>query len=103
MNVGAEKTVRVIGGDGGSNAIGAPAPPLNTLYLYLTEGCNLRCRHCWIEPPHQSARRQYPTLEPGLLRHILHQAKPLGLSSVKLTGGEPLMHPRIGEILEILR
>jgi SynChlorMet cassette radical SAM/SPASM protein ScmF len=27
----------------------------------------------------------------------------LGLASVKLTGGEPLMHPRIGEILEILR
>jgi SynChlorMet cassette radical SAM/SPASM protein ScmF len=76
---------------------------LQTLYFYLTEGCNLRCRHCWIEPPHQSAKRQYPALEPGLLRHILDQAKPLGLSSVKLTGGEPLMHPRIGEILEILR
>lgn len=99
----AEKTVRVIGGEGGSDTFEKPTPRLNTLYFYLTEGCNLRCRHCWIEPPHQSARRQYPTLEPGLLRYILHQAKPLGLSSVKLTGGEPLMHPRIGEILEILR
>lgn len=77
--------------------------PLNTLYFYLTEGCNLRCRHCWIEPPHQTAKRQYPAIDPDLFRHILQQARPLGLSSVKLTGGEPLMHPRIGDILGILR
>jgi SynChlorMet cassette radical SAM/SPASM protein ScmF len=76
---------------------------LNSLYFYLTEGCNLRCRHCWIEPPHQSGKRQYPTLDPEYFRHILVQAKPLGLSTVKLTGGEPLMHPRIGDLLNILR
>jgi SynChlorMet cassette radical SAM/SPASM protein ScmF len=73
------------------------------LYFYLTEGCNLRCRHCWIEPPHQSEKRKYPALDPELFRHIVRQAKPLGLSGVKLTGGEPLMHPRIGEILEAVR
>jgi SynChlorMet cassette radical SAM/SPASM protein ScmF len=76
--------------------------PLNAIYFYLTEGCNLRCRHCWIEPPHQSGRRQYPALDLELFRRILQQAKPLGLKSVKLTGGEPLMHPHIGEILNIL-
>jgi len=84
-------------------AADGPVPSLSTLYFYLTEGCNLRCRHCWIEPPHQSDKRQYPALDPALFRHILDQAKPLGLKSVKLTGGEPLMHPRIGELLEILR
>jgi len=94
-----------IAGEGGSAVLAAarPVPPLNTLYFYLTEGCNLRCRHCWIEPPHQSETRQFPALEPGLFRRIIVQAKPLGLSSVKLTGGEPLMHPQIGEILSILR
>ncbi len=80
-----------------------PVPRLSTLYFYLTEGCNLRCRHCWIEPPHQSGERRYPAVEPELFRHIVEQAKPLGLTSVKLTGGEPLMHPRIGEILSFLR
>jgi SynChlorMet cassette radical SAM/SPASM protein ScmF len=78
-------------------------PKLGTIYFYLTEGCNLRCRHCWIEPPHQSENKQFPSLDPDLFRSILKQARPLGLASVKLTGGEPLMHPRIGEILEILR
>ncbi len=101
--VSSGKTWSVLKGDASAKAAGGAVPPLSTLYFYLTEGCNLRCRHCWIEPPHQSAKRQYPAIDPGLFRHILEQAKPLGLTSVKLTGGEPLMHPQIREILSILR
>jgi len=88
---------------GSNDRAGGQVPSLQTIYFYLTEGCNLRCRHCWIEPPHQSEKSQYAALDPELFRHILRQAKPLGLTSVKLTGGEPLMHPRIGELLGILR
>jgi len=101
--VSSNQTATVLEGRGGVETAARPVPPLNTLYFYLTEGCNLRCRHCWIEPPHQSEKRQYPALDLELFRRIIAQAKPLGLSSVKLTGGEPLMHPRIGEILAILR
>ena len=97
------QTAPVPAGRVGVETEARPVPPLNTIYFYLTEGCNLRCRHCWIEPPHQSEKRQYPALDPGLFRHILEQARPLGLTSVKLTGGEPLMHPKIGEILAVLR
>ena len=25
-------------------------PPLRAFYLYMSTGCNLRCRHCWITP-----------------------------------------------------
>ena len=76
--------------------------PLHTIYFYLTEGCNLCCRHCWIEPPHEAKGRSYPVLDVGLLKLAVEQAKTLGLTSVKLTGGEPLLHPRIAEILEYL-
>jgi SynChlorMet cassette radical SAM/SPASM protein ScmF len=76
---------------------------LKTIYFYLTEGCNLRCRHCWIEPKYQAGGRSYPALDLELFRSIIEQAKSLGLSKVKLTGGEPLLHPRIHEILEIIR
>jgi SynChlorMet cassette radical SAM/SPASM protein ScmF len=100
--VSSNKTLTDFRTGGASETAGRAVPPLQTIYFYLTEGCNLRCRHCWIEPPHQSEKKQFPALDPKLFRHILEQAKPLGLSSVKLTGGEPLMHPRIGEILEIL-
>jgi SynChlorMet cassette radical SAM/SPASM protein ScmF len=96
-------TVPVFKGDSENITTGRAAPPLQTIYFYLTEGCNLRCRHCWIEPPYQSEKKHFPSLDPDLFRSIIKQARPLGLASVKLTGGEPLMHPRIGEILEILR
>lgn len=77
--------------------------PLNMIYFYLTEGCNLRCRHCWIEPKYQTESHSYPTLDFRSFRTIIEQAKPMGLSSVKLTGGEPLLHPGIYEILEVTR
>ena len=77
--------------------------PLNQIYFYLTEGCNLRCRHCWIAPKFQDKGSSYPVLSVDLFKSIVDQAKPLGLSGVKLTGGEPLMHPDIGEILEYIK
>jgi SynChlorMet cassette radical SAM/SPASM protein ScmF len=77
--------------------------PLNQIYFYLTEGCNLRCRHCWIAPKYQSEENSYPALDLDLFKSIIEQAKPLGLSGVKLTGGEPLLHPEIKEILEYIR
>ncbi len=77
--------------------------PLNQIYFYLTEGCNLRCRHCWIAPKYQSEGNSYPALDLDLFKSIIEQAKPLGLVGVKLTGGEPLLHPQIGEILDYIR
>ena len=77
--------------------------PLKSIYFYLTEGCNLRCRHCMVGAKYQEKTGQHPTLMPDLFRHVLRQAKPLGLFSVKLGGGEPLLHPRFGEFLEISR
>ena len=77
--------------------------PLNQIYFYLTEGCNLRCRHCWIAPKYQSENNSYPALDLDLFKSIIEQAKPLGLTGVKLTGGEPLLHPQIQEILEVVQ
>jgi SynChlorMet cassette radical SAM/SPASM protein ScmF len=76
---------------------------LNQLYLYLTEGCNLACRHCWLAPKFDAKGTKYPTLDPNTLRTIIKEARPLGLTSVKLTGGEPLMHPEITTILNIIK
>lgn len=76
---------------------------LNQLYFYLTEGCNLKCRHCWVAPKYQSPGKSGQVLDVELFRSIIQQAKPLGLSGVKFTGGEPLMHPDILELLDIVR
>jgi SynChlorMet cassette radical SAM/SPASM protein ScmF len=77
--------------------------PLRQLYFYLTEGCNLKCRHCWVAPKYQGPGKSGPTLDPELFQSIIKQGKPLGLSGVKFTGGEPLMHPQIFELLEVVR
>ena len=77
--------------------------PLHQIYFYLTEGCNLRCRHCWIAPKYQGEGHTYPSLDLELFRSIIEEAKPLGLSAVKLTGGEPLLHPNINEILDFMQ
>ena len=76
--------------------------PLNRIYFYLTEECNLRCRHCWISPKYQGGGNNF-YLDLDLFRAIIEQAKPLGLSGVKLTGGEPLLHPQIRKILDLLQ
>jgi SynChlorMet cassette radical SAM/SPASM protein ScmF len=76
--------------------------PLTSIYFYLTEGCNLNCRHCWIAPKYDSEGR-CPSLPVNLFRTAIREAKPLGLRNVKLTGGEPLLHPNFLELLEVVR
>jgi len=77
--------------------------PLEHVYFYLTKGCNLKCRHCWLAPEYQSSEDySLPMIDVDLIKSILEQAKSLGLLGVKLTGGEPLLHPQIPEILRII-
>lgn len=76
---------------------------LGCIYFYILEGCNLRCRHCWINPPYESEKKpKYPFVDLELFKYIVEQALQLGLQSVKLTGGEPLIHPEIEKVLEYI-
>lgn len=68
-------------------------PPLTTYYMYITGGCNLACRHCWITPTYERNGGTGRCLDYGLYQLAVEQAMPLGLTSVKFTGGEPLLHP----------
>lgn len=78
-------------------------PPLTQLYFYLTEGCNLTCRHCWLAPKFDPTGTRYACLPVELFETAILEARPLGLDRVKLTGGEPLLHPHIWTLLEIVR
>lgn len=66
--------------------------------MYLSGECNLRCRHCWIDPVFANKAQKY--LSWRALKKIFEEAKEIGLVSVKLTGGEPFLHP---EILEVIK
>jgi SynChlorMet cassette radical SAM/SPASM protein ScmF len=78
-------------------------PPLTTFYLYIANGCNLRCRHCWIVP-HFTDGKPDPGdfVDVDALRAAVAEAKTIGLCSAKLTGGEPMLHPRFLDIVDLL-
>lgn len=76
---------------------------LKQIYFFLTQSCNLRCRHCWIAPEFCRDGQSLGSLDLKIFSAILDQAKPLGLCGVKLSGGEPLLHPRIREVIEQVR
>ncbi|HTW92819.1 MAG TPA: radical SAM protein [bacterium] len=79
-------------------------PPLGAYYLYLSSSCNLRCRHCWITPGFTADGRPDPgnVVDLNALREAVREGKTLGLCHAKLTGGEPMLHPRFLEIVDML-
>jgi SynChlorMet cassette radical SAM/SPASM protein ScmF len=77
-------------------------PPLTSLYMYIAGSCNLACRHCWISPTYEPDNSQGQFLKLEYIKKAVAEAKPLGLQSVKLTGGEPMLHPQIRELIEWL-
>nr|MBC8361774.1 radical SAM protein [Candidatus Desulfatibia profunda] len=75
--------------------------PLTSLYLYLTDRCNLSCSHCWISPEFSQLRQNGIPLDS--LKKTISEAGALGLGSVKLTGGEPLLYRQLDELLIFLK
>lgn len=86
-------------------AAGMPpgVPALKVFYLYLSAGCNLCCRHCWITPTFVHGQPvPAECLDFGRLQSAVAEAKPMGLSAAKLTGGEPTLHPEFRKIADYL-
>jgi len=75
--------------------------PLTSLYLYLSERCNLRCRHCWVSPQALEDEDEQ-VMDLAVLTRTIAAAKELGLGAVKLTGGEPFLRKDIVELLRFL-
>lgn len=77
----------------------APTPPLRTIFLYVTDECNQRCPHCWINPNAEGRSQvERPSLDDYF--RFVRAAQPLGLQLVKFTGGEPLLKEDTFRIIE---
>ncbi len=76
--------------------------PLNQIYFYMTEGCNLRCRHCWLAPKYENGNKKYKHLDIEIIKSVVEQGLELGLKAVKLTGGEPFLNDKIEEIIDFI-
>jgi len=77
-------------------------PPLRSLYVYASGDCNLACRHCWIVPTYRPRRDGGRYVELEHVGKAIREGKPLGLQSVKLTGGEPILHPRFRDLVTLI-
>jgi len=77
-------------------------PPLTSLYLYIAGSCNLACRHCWITPTYQAGGNGGEQIRLEYVRRAIREARPLGLQTVKLTGGEPTLHKQFRKLVDML-
>ena len=62
----------------------------------VTAGCNLNCRHCFVAKDANRAADRFSLEE---ARKLIGEMKACGIREVHLTGGEPLTHPEIDEII----
>jgi radical SAM protein with 4Fe4S-binding SPASM domain len=74
----------------------SPRPSLRYIELQITDKCNLRCRHCYLGDTagHELSVEQ--------VRYVLSEFEKMQGLRVLISGGEPLLHSRFGEINEML-
>ena len=74
--------------------------PLRVLTLAITGACNLVCRHCWVRAGEASFHAHVPL---GTLRRLMEEFAAVGGEGVRITGGEPLCHPRWLDLVQCSR
>lgn len=66
-------------------------PKLEMMYFYVTQRCNMSCKHCWVDVTRAGPGEV--TMEQ--LKDVLYEAKELGLRCFKITGGEPFTRRKL--------
>ena len=74
--------------------------PLLNLRISITQRCNNRCAYCHREGEVLRANRSAELMSVEEIVRIAKIAVSLGISRVKLTGGEPLMRSDLPEIIQ---
>ena len=74
--------------------------PPKTLTIATTGACNLSCSHCWVGAGEAGSEGHVPG---GTLRRLIGEFASLGGEGLRLTGGEPLCHPDLLELLRFAR
>jgi radical SAM protein with 4Fe4S-binding SPASM domain len=74
-----------------------PEPFLFRVSLELTERCNLRCVHCYVDRPADDRDAKDRELTLAEWKDILDQLADVGVIWLLVTGGEPLLRPDFAE------
>ena len=76
---------------------GSRTPLGQRLWIYTNFDCNLACTYCCAESSPKAAARR---VSPELARDLAAEFRALGGRELYLTGGEPFMHPELGELVK---
>ena len=71
--------------------------PRDEYRISITPYCNMKCVYC-----HNEGNFSKEVLDKQDIEKLIKNSQDLNLKSVRLTGGEPLIHPQIREICEML-
>ena len=89
----------------GEQALAGPI----SLEIDLTNNCNQHCAGCWIHSfmlgdDRISGAKRRATLDFGTVARLVRSAKKMGTKKIQLSGaGEPFMHPRIDDVIELIK
>lgn len=78
----------------------SPEPSLRYLELQITDKCNLKCKHCFLEKNLSS--QSFSELSVDQIKSILKQFEEMQGLRILITGGEPLVHSQFEKINECL-
>lgn len=74
---------------------------IRDLRISITDRCNFRCVYC-MEPDVRFASRE-SLLTTGEIVRVARVAESLGVRKIRLTGGEPTLHPELTAIIAGIR
>ena len=74
--------------------------PSGDLRISITNDCNMMCEYCHNEGQ-QGQNKKYLSVDK--IRYIVQNAKKYGLTKVRITGGDPLVHPDIYQICNMIK
>lgn len=74
--------------------------PSGDLRISITNGCNMRCVYCHNEGQQENAI-SFLAIED--IKYIVSETMKYGLKKIRITGGEPLIHPEVISILRMLK
>ena len=72
---------------------------INYLRISLTDKCNLRCVYCMDEDEKFQDDYINDVLSFDDYKFIIKNCAELGINKIKFTGGEPLLYPRLSELI----
>ncbi|NUP05634.1 MAG: GTP 3',8-cyclase MoaA [Polyangiaceae bacterium] len=93
------RALPILGSGGGSGVHPVTAPPPRSVRLSVTDRCDFACTYC---RPSRSDGYVRERLDVKAWRVLVEGLVRAGVRRIRLTGGEPLIHPDVVRIIETI-